>query len=55
MTDSHRVLASTLLEDIIPHAAENDKPVTVVDEQGNIIGCIDRGQLLQGLSRGHSS
>jgi glycine betaine/proline transport system ATP-binding protein len=51
--DIEPVLASALLEEILPRAAECDAPLPVANEQGNIIGVIDRSRLLQVLAKGH--
>ena len=49
------VAATALLDDILPRAAASEVPLPVADEQGNIIGCIDRGRLLQALARGRTA
>jgi glycine betaine/proline transport system ATP-binding protein len=54
-TDIKPVAASTLLEEILPLAARYDVPLPVADEQGNIIGVIDRSRLLQALAKGHAA
>jgi len=46
------VAAGALLEEILPRAAASDAPLPVADARGNIIGCIDRGRLLQTLAAG---
>jgi glycine betaine/proline transport system ATP-binding protein len=48
-TDREAVPADALLEDILPRAAESEAPLPVADKTGNIIGMIDREQLLKAL------
>jgi glycine betaine/proline transport system ATP-binding protein len=52
-TIEETVPANALLEDILQRAADTDNPLAVADEQGNIIGYIDRRRLLQALAKGH--
>lgn len=54
-TDIKPVPAGALLEDILPYAAESDTPLPVADEQGHIVGHIDRGCLLKALSKGRQA
>jgi glycine betaine/proline transport system ATP-binding protein len=49
------VLASSLLEDILPQAAATESPLPVAADDGKIIGVIDRTRLLQALARGRDS
>jgi glycine betaine/proline transport system ATP-binding protein len=51
-SDIEPVPASALLESILPRAAAIDTPLPVADDKGQIIGSINRTQLLQALSRG---
>jgi len=51
--DIQPVPASALLEDILQCAANTEASLAVADEQGNIVGYIDRTRLLQALARGH--
>lgn len=46
------VLASSLLEEILPRAAASEAPLPVADDGGNIIGTVDRTRLLQALAKG---
>ena len=46
------VAARSLLEDILPRAAASEAPVPVADDNGRIIGFIDRTRLLQALAKG---
>jgi glycine betaine/proline transport system ATP-binding protein len=48
------VLATELIEDIIPRAAKSDAPLPVADAQGNIVGYIDRTRLLEALAKARS-
>lgn len=50
--DIKPVPANMLLEEILPLAARYDAPLPVADEEGNIIGVIDRSRLLQALAKG---
>lgn len=52
VTDIEPVRASALLENILPRAAETDQPLPVADNNGHIIGSINRTQLLQALAKG---
>jgi len=45
------VAADALLEDILLQAAENETPLPVADENGNIIGVIHRNRLLKALAK----
>ena len=49
------VPASALLEDILPRAAQSEHPLPVADENGNIVGYIDRTRLLEVLARGRAT
>jgi len=49
--NGHNPVASdSLLEEILPRAAESEAPLPVADDSGNIIGHIDRTRLLQALA-----
>ena len=54
-TGAEPVAASSLLEDILPRAAASDVPFPVADEDGKIVGAIDRARLLQALAGRGSS
>lgn len=49
------VSASSLLEDILPRAAASEAPLPVADDDGNIIGSIERTRLLQALAKGRDA
>ena len=51
-TEGEPVPANALLEEILPRAAASETPLAVADEQGNIIGSVDRSHLLQALAKG---
>jgi glycine betaine/proline transport system ATP-binding protein len=51
--ESKTVPANALLEEILQQAADSEAPLAVADEQGNLIGYIDRKRLLQALAKGH--
>jgi glycine betaine/proline transport system ATP-binding protein len=51
-TDIEPVKASALLEQILPRAAQTEQPLPVADDNGHIIGSINRTQLLQALAKG---
>lgn len=53
--DIKPVSASALLEEILPFAAANDAPLPVADQQGNIIGYIDRTTVLRALAKGRAT
>lgn len=51
-TAGEPVPANALLEEILPRAAASEAPLSVADDQGNIIGGIDRTHLLKTLAKG---
>ncbi|MFQ5646336.1 MAG: glycine betaine/L-proline ABC transporter ATP-binding protein [bacterium] len=51
-SDVEPVSSSTLLEELIPRAAENSAPIPVTGEQGGIVGAVDRSGLLKALAKG---
>jgi glycine betaine/proline transport system ATP-binding protein len=46
------VPAVTLLDDLLARAAGSDTPLPVADNEGRIVGCIDRARLLRTLANG---
>ena len=40
----------TFIKEVVPMAAETEYPIAVVGEHGSLLGEIDRGTLLTGLS-----
>jgi len=55
MTNQEPIPASTLLEDMLHLSANSAEPLPVVDDNGKIIGCIDRSRLLNVLAKGHQT
>ena len=47
-----QVAPDTLVEDLVPLAAEHDCPIAVVDEQGRLLGEIHRAAVLTSLATG---
>ena len=41
---------NTYIEDVVPMAAQTEYPIAVVGDSGSLMGEIDRGALLTGLS-----
>lgn len=55
LEEAHTIPATTTapdeyIEKIVPMAAQTEHPIAVVGEQGSLLGEIDRGTLLTGLS-----
>ena len=52
---SPRVLPDTSIDDLVPLAAETEHPISVVDEDGKLLGVIPRTALLASLARNHQA
>ncbi len=55
MTEAWTISPDDSIEDIVPKAAQTELPLAVVDEQGRLMGAVDRTALLSGLARGSHS